>query len=316
MDLNILFYLQNLREASPEILVKIIYFLADIPAGFYGVLFMAAIYWCFSKQSGKTILFTYAGANFINGILKVTACVYRPWIRDSRLHVAEIAREGATGYSFPSGHSTTAGALYTSTAYVYREKAKWVTSVCVAMIILTMFARSFLGAHTPQDVCVGAATGVIFTFIAVKIIDYMDRGDGELNKIVITTIIISIISVLYIVLKPYPMDTDATGALLADPAKMMKDSIEATGILLGTVFGLLLEKKRVNFSDTKDKSIRLKRLLIGILFTAVMNLLVGNLAKMVLGTIPGAFVKYMLTFMAITGFVPMLFKKFKIEKEC
>ena len=48
----------------------------------------------------------------VNGFLKVTACVYRPWIRDARIVPDSAALAEATGYSFPSGHSMNGASLY------------------------------------------------------------------------------------------------------------------------------------------------------------------------------------------------------------
>ncbi len=42
----------------------------------------------------------------------VSVCAYRPWIRDVRVLPAGDAIKTATGYSFPSGHTTTATPIY------------------------------------------------------------------------------------------------------------------------------------------------------------------------------------------------------------
>ena len=54
----------------------------------------------------------WSGCRVVNGLLKVAACVYRPWIRDPRVVPNEKALAEATGYSFPSGHSMNAAAVY------------------------------------------------------------------------------------------------------------------------------------------------------------------------------------------------------------
>lgn len=63
------------------------------------------VYWAVNKKTGTWILLNFAGANLLNGFLKLTACVYRPWIKDARIIPAGDAITTATGYSFPSGHS-------------------------------------------------------------------------------------------------------------------------------------------------------------------------------------------------------------------
>ena len=46
---------------------------------------MAVIYWCVSKDFGTYLLMGWSGNRLVNGVLKVTACAYRPWIRDARI---------------------------------------------------------------------------------------------------------------------------------------------------------------------------------------------------------------------------------------
>ena len=43
------------------------------------------IYWAFDRKAGRKILAGLGGGLFINGFLKLTFCVYRPWIRDTRI---------------------------------------------------------------------------------------------------------------------------------------------------------------------------------------------------------------------------------------
>lgn len=47
-----------------------------------------------------------------NSFAKLTACVYRPWMSNSDIHPYEKALESSTGYSFPSGHVTSATILF------------------------------------------------------------------------------------------------------------------------------------------------------------------------------------------------------------
>ena len=44
----------------------------------------------------------WSGNRLVNGFLKVTFCVYRPWIRDARVQPDGNAVTAATGYSFPA----------------------------------------------------------------------------------------------------------------------------------------------------------------------------------------------------------------------
>ena len=76
------------------------------------LLIMAIIYWCVSKAFGTYLLMGWSANRIVNGFLKVTACVYRPWIRDARIVPYGDSMQTATGYSFPSGHSMNGASLF------------------------------------------------------------------------------------------------------------------------------------------------------------------------------------------------------------
>ena len=60
----------------------------------------------FDRAAGKRILAGFSLGLFLNGFLELLCCFYRPWIRDSRVFPYGDSKVTATGYSFPSGHST------------------------------------------------------------------------------------------------------------------------------------------------------------------------------------------------------------------
>jgi undecaprenyl-diphosphatase len=102
-----------------------------------------------------------AGTAIINHILKLCFVRQRP-----DLH--RLIQE--TGYSFPSGHSMEAFALYASLAFLLwrhlstRIGRSIVIILCVVMIILIGMSRIYLGVHYPSDVIGGyLASGVYFT---------------------------------------------------------------------------------------------------------------------------------------------------------
>ena len=101
----------------------------------------------------------------VNGFAKVTACVYRPWIMDSRVHPVKEAIAGATGYSFPSGHATSATFLFLGP--VLRGKfSKALNIGLICCFILVAFSRNYVGVHSILDVIFA----FIFTFIVLIII--------------------------------------------------------------------------------------------------------------------------------------------------
>ncbi len=66
---------------------------------------ICALYWCADKRFAYLLGFTYFTAGLCVQSLKITFRIPRPWILDPGFHAVESAIPGATGYSFPSGHT-------------------------------------------------------------------------------------------------------------------------------------------------------------------------------------------------------------------
>ena len=102
------------------------------------ILLPALIYWCIDKKKGFFILTATSACLVVNSVIKLTACVYRPWIRDPRITPAGDAIKEATGYSFPSGHTAAAGPMLGGTAMCFKEK-KAVPPICIIILLMVAF---------------------------------------------------------------------------------------------------------------------------------------------------------------------------------
>ncbi|MBO7674799.1 MAG: hypothetical protein J6S63_07295, partial [Atopobiaceae bacterium] len=112
MDIDFLLVLQAFREGVGSCLTAFFSKMTWFGEMEVVLLIMGLIYWCVSKRIGTYLLMGWSANRIVNGALKVTACAYRPWIRDARVIPEAKALETATGYSFPSGHSMNAASLY------------------------------------------------------------------------------------------------------------------------------------------------------------------------------------------------------------
>ncbi|MBQ0039741.1 MAG: hypothetical protein KBS64_04890, partial [Treponema sp.] len=101
--MDYLLYLQNLRETIPDWITDLLFYFSDFSAGVAALIVIAVIYWSINKRQGSYMLVSYSSAIFINNMIKAAACVYRPWVLNSDIHLAPVAVSTATGYSFPSG---------------------------------------------------------------------------------------------------------------------------------------------------------------------------------------------------------------------
>ncbi len=131
------------------------------------IVFGMLMFWCVDKKQGYFILLTGFFGVYINQFLKISCRVPRPWILDPNFTIVEAAREAATGYSFPSGHTQTAVGCYAGLAVCRKEK--WVRAVGIALAVIIPFTRMYLGVHTPYDVGMSVliALTLVFTLWAL-----------------------------------------------------------------------------------------------------------------------------------------------------
>ena len=246
MDVDYLLILQNLREALGGNLDEFFNAISKVSVGIM-MLLPCVIYWSVDKKWGWRFLAARWLGEVVNGLVKLTVCAYRPWIRSPLIEPAGDSKTAATGYSFPSGHTMCAVATYGTTAVWQYKKRKWLSILCCVMILLTMFSRNFLGVHTPQDVIVGFLETALLIFLILTVEKRVAGNDRRLDLLSIAGLVLIAGAIVYILVKPYPMDYTADGQLLVDPAKMMKDTFNGCGGVLGLIVGGYLERRFIRY---------------------------------------------------------------------
>ena len=283
MDMEFLLILQQFREGAGKVLSE---FLAKMT--FLGELntvlvIMAVIYWCVSKDFGTYLLMGWSGNRLVNGVLKVTACAYRPWIRDARIVPYGNSMTTATGYSFPSGHSMNAASAYGG--MVVRRDVPWALRVILgAVVVLVAFSRCYLGVHTPQDVLVGMAAGMLVMWLTVRLMRWVAEHPQKDLWVAAIGILLAVAVAAYAALKSYPEDYDAAGKLLVDGTKMANDTFKGVGWCMAFLVGWILERRFVNFTTDVPRLKKLTRLAGGLLGYYAVSLILVPLIK---GWIPG-----------------------------
>ena len=250
MDIKYLLFLQGLRLATGGIFDEVFNGISKVAVDIMPFLPMF-VFWCVSRKWGYRFLATHGIGEVINGIIKLTVCAYRPWIRSDLIEPAGDSKVAATGYSFPSGHTMSGTCTYGTTLAWQRKKRTWLAVICGVMIALTGFSRNFLGVHTPQDVVVGFTEAVIIITVVGIVQNKIDGDDKKLDILSIVGVIAVICTIIYITKKPYPMDY-VDGALLVDPNKMMNDCFKGCGELLGIIVGSYLERRYIHYEIPKN----------------------------------------------------------------
>lgn len=220
--------MQNIRESLGGIFDSFMMLMTALGEAPVAFLLMAAVYWCLDKRSGQLMGLNSAFGCALNQFLKSMFKVDRPWVRDERVTPVEDAIAGAPGYSFPSGHTQRATATWGALgASLWRKKERIAAVICWVVLALIGFSRNYLGVHTPQDVLVSLAVGIILIFVLNKVLTWTDRGS---NRDIIVAAVGCVLCVLSIIIAGWTSNA---------------------GLGIGILIGWVLERHFVRF-DTTD----------------------------------------------------------------
>jgi len=252
MDIQYLLALQDFRSSIGDALTPFMEFVSRFAVD-YLILVPIFLYWWWDKRKGLYTLVSYYFCMLLTPLTKLTACVYRPWIRDSRILPAGDAIRTATGYSFPSGHTSTAGPLAGGTAVTLwgSKRTRWLSVLFAFFVFLTAFSRNYLGVHTPQDVFVAICLSVLSLILTAKLIDYLVRNPEKEDWFLLGGFLVCWAGILYITVKSYPVDMSAEGKLIVDPQKMMNDGYGDIGKVIGFIIARFVEKRWIRFQPLK-----------------------------------------------------------------
>ena len=202
--MEILYWLESIRNPVLDALMLLFTAFGN------ELLFIAAgliMFWCVDKKQGYFLLLTGFFGVYINQFLKITCRVPRPWVKDPNFTIVEAAREAATGYSFPSGHTQTAVGCYGALAVCRKET--WVRVVSIFLALLIPFTRMYLGVHTPLDVGVSILVALILIFSLWPLFKKFGTERKLMYPLMGILTAMGIGFMLYVTLFPFPADIDA-----------------------------------------------------------------------------------------------------------
>lgn len=225
-------WLDGLMSAITELGDETIFMLAGL-----------VILWCVNKRWGFRFLLVGLTGSIMNQLLKAIFLIPRSWVQDPSFTIVESARAGATGYSFPSGHTQSAATLFGTLAMWSRKW--WSTLLCVVMVLLVGLSRMYLGVHTPLDVGVSLLTGVVTVVALCTLCDWAEASPRRLAALLAACVGFALALVLYVLLAP---------AREANVPEFDAHGVKAAWQLMGATAGLTLawlwDERRVHF-DTR-----------------------------------------------------------------
>ena len=257
------------------------------------VVIICWFYWCLDKQKAYILGLTYFLSGLLVQGLKITFRIPRPWILDPDFHAVPSALAGATGYSFPSGHTQSGTALFSTLGFAAKKKS-W-KFLFFFLILLIGFSRMYLGVHTPWDV----AVSMILTFLLSAVVWYWAgprlTKPEHTGKIALGLFTVCVLLGIYTTILYIPRT--------ADP-EMAEDALKACGAGLGFAIGYYLEGRCIRFSLPKTGKEKALRFTVGILSVI---LFMGIFEFTLKRTLWGSVLSYFLLILWIVAGYPAVF---------
>jgi len=200
------------------------------------------VFWCVDKKKGYYVMAVGFLGTMLNQFLKLTFQEPRPWIKDPSFTILEQAREAAAGFSFPSGHSTSAVGTFGALAAI--SEKKWIDYICVSICVLVPFSRMYIGVHTPMDVIAGAALAAVLVWM-LRPMCYL-KTDRPMRDIQGLMLGLAVTLLLFTMYYPFEMDPDQLHNLESGN----KNAYTMLGAIAGVMIMYPLETKYVKF-ETK-----------------------------------------------------------------
>ena len=264
------------------------------------------IFWCIDKYKGYFILSVGFIGTILNQFLKLWFRIPRPWIVDKNFTILEQAREAASGYSFPSGH--TQSAVGTFGALAYSTKNKWVRWCCILIAVLVPFSRMYIGVHTPLDVFVSVAIALILIVILEPFV--LQRYHRGLPFLIGLMVLIGCAFMAFVQLYPFPADIDSHNL-----ESGLKNAYTLCGSLAGLLVVYIVDEKWLKFPTKAPLWAQFVKVIVGLgLILAVKSGLKDPLNAL-LGEGLGRSVRYCLIVISAGIIWPLSFRFFNREKE-
>lgn len=252
------------------------------------------LYWCYDKRFGRFVGLNVLVGIVLNPMIKNIFVRRRPYFDNSGIQClkpvdksADIYNISAQEFSFPSGHSANAVAVYGSLAEY--SKRRILTVIAVVLSLLIGVSRFCLGVHYPTDVLCGWLLGLVI-IVAVPWLQSKFKNP----------------SLFYCLLLLITLP----GFFYCKSA----DYYSGYGMMLGFVLGNEIEQRYVNFENTRNPLRSILRVVGGVAMFFGLNTLLklpfssdflnsGTTAAFLVRTL-----RYAIVIFADIGVYPLLFK--------
>lgn len=287
MTIEVVEFIQSLRTGFGDVFFNFISFLGE---EYVYIVILSIIYFAYDKKLGEFIGFTMFITGIFNAVIKGLVVAERPFQKYPD-RITNLRPETSGGYSFPSGHTQ----MFTSFSFAwgFATKSKKILVGAVILSILMAISRMYLGVHFLEDVSVGLLLGFVVAYGGYKFFERIKDNDDLLFKVYV---IILVVFLPFVIILNY------------------EDLFKTYGLMIGFTFGMLIEKKYIQF--TLDVSVLKKgiRVFVGLVIMIAIMVGLGSIFDMLASegsTLLNILdmIRYGLISLIGLGVYPFLFKK-------
>ena len=260
------------------------------------------IFWCVDKYKGYYILAVGFIGTLANQFMKLWFRVPRPWVADPNFTILEQAREAASGYSFPSGH--TQSAVGTFGAIAYTTKHRWLKLLSVCIAVLVPLSRMYIGVHTPLDTFTAAAIACLLIVLLKPVV--LNNHHRYMPALFAAMIGCGIGFLCFVEFFPFPADID-----LHNLESGYKNAYTLMGALVGIVIVYIADEMWLHFPTKAVWWAQILKVCGGLLAVLAVKSGLKDPLNLLLGESIGRAARYCLI-VIIAGIVwPLTFKLFQ-----
>lgn len=300
--MNVLYALESIRTPFINTLMA---YLTELGGETVFMVVAVILFWCVDKRYGYYILTTGFTGTILNQFLKITFRVPRPWVQDGNFTIVESAREGATGYSFPSGHTQNAVSTFGAMARWTKNRG-WRALFCAAVVAVA-FSRMYLGVHTPLDVGVSLIIGIVLVFALYPVFRDMEERPKTMYVVFSVMLLLTVAYVLYTEFRPFPADVDAVNLESA-----LKSGYTMLGAVSAMFLSFHLDRNYIRFETGAKPAAQVVKVVIGLgILLALKILLKAPLLTLFGGSNIAHAVRYFILVLFAAAIWPMTFRWFE-----
>ena len=308
--MSFLYFLEEIRNPVLDFLFSIVTLFGE------ETVFMAVgmiVFWCVNKQKGYYLLSVGFVGTVINQFLKILFRIPRPWVKDPNFTIVESAREAASGYSFPSGHTQTSVGLFGGLALKFKSRAIRIASI--ALCVLVPLSRMYLGVHTPADVGVSIVIALVLIFVLAPIFEKAERSPKVMYALLFSLTGIMLAYLLFISFWQFPEEVFHVDNV-HNYISAVKNAYTLTGCMLGFLVVYTVDLKWLKFETKAVWWVQLIKIAGGLaLVLAVKELLRAPLEAILPANTWARMLRYFLMVVTAGTLWPMTFKYLGGKKE-